>query len=168
MTHPDTEAGPVVFSTERPPLYRYTLHRRWDEWLPIVNFIMLNPSTADGNRLDATLRRCRSFAMSWGCGGFAITNLFAYRSRDRMVLRALEDPIGPDNDFHIWEQASQAHLVVCAWGADGRLRNRSTDVLLMLLKHKIALHYLKLTMDGQPWHPLYLASELEPKLWTPR
>lgn len=162
VTTVDTEAGPVQFSKDGK--YRYTLHRRWQDG-PVVNFIMLNPSTADGNRLDPTLRRCRTYAMAWGYGGFAITNLFAYRSAYKLVLRRVDDPVGPENDHYIVEQAQQADLVVCGWGTDGKLHGRSNTVVQLLKTYGIALHYIRLTREGQPGHPLYLPSELKPSVW---
>lgn len=162
------EAGPVVFSDEQPvPLYRYVLKRHWDETRPVVNFIMLNPSTADATQLDTTLRRCLGYSIAWGYGGFVITNLFAYRSKDRMILRAVQEPVGRDNDKHLIEQAKEAGLVVCGWGPDGRLGNRSEVVKAMLQDAGIVLHYLKLVGPGKrfPGHPLYLPSELVPLPW---
>jgi len=38
-------------------LYRYQLSRIWDEDKPTVLFIMLNPSTADADVDDPTIRR---------------------------------------------------------------------------------------------------------------
>ena len=46
--------------------YRYSLWREWDSLRPIVAFVMLNPSTADTAKDDPTIRRCASFARSWG------------------------------------------------------------------------------------------------------
>jgi hypothetical protein len=166
MTNVDIEAGPVVLSNENPPIYRYTLHRRWDENYGVVNFMMLNPSTADGNRLDPTLRRCRDFAKSWGYGGFVITNLFAYRARSPVVMKTVTDPVGPDNDSHIIEQAKQAEIVVCGWGVHGSHRNRDKIVLNMLSANGIKLHYLTLTKAKHPGHPLFLSSELRPIEWV--
>ncbi|OBQ31952.1 MAG: hypothetical protein AN485_22785, partial [Anabaena sp. MDT14b] len=61
--------------------YRYLLGRKWDENLPQVTFIMLNPSTADDKKLDYTLIRCIDFAQSWKkYGSLELVNLFAYRA----------------------------------------------------------------------------------------
>jgi hypothetical protein len=35
-----------------------------------VMFIGLNPSIADGETDDPTIRRCKAFVRSWGYGGF--------------------------------------------------------------------------------------------------
>ena len=37
--------------------YRYLLQRFWDARLESLNFIMLNPSTADAMKDDPTIRR---------------------------------------------------------------------------------------------------------------
>ena len=45
-----------------------------------IMWIGLNPSTADEQQLDPTLRRIRGFSQTWGFTAFVITNLFAYRA----------------------------------------------------------------------------------------
>ncbi len=50
--------------------YRYLLWRIWDRSKPLVMFIGLNPSIADGETDDPTIRRCKAFVRSWGYGGF--------------------------------------------------------------------------------------------------
>ena len=55
--------------------YRYQLHRTWDESLPKCMFMMLNPSTADADIDDNTIRRCIGFAKLWGYGGLMVGNL---------------------------------------------------------------------------------------------
>ena len=78
--------------------YRYVLLREWDSQLPKIMFIGLNPSTADENQDDPTIRRCIAFAKSFDYGGFYMLNLFAYRSTSPSKLREVDDPIGEDND----------------------------------------------------------------------
>ena len=50
-------------------LYRYSLRRVWNPDRNLCAFIMLNPSTADENVLDPTVRRCYNYAQAWGYGG---------------------------------------------------------------------------------------------------
>jgi hypothetical protein len=62
--------------------YRYWLLRRWGQNLGnLINFVMLNPSKADADIDDNTIRRCISFAKKWGFDGIYITNLFAFRTK---------------------------------------------------------------------------------------
>ena len=54
--------------------YRWSLSRAWDADLskPWIAFIMLNPSTADAEQDDPTIRRCVAFAKAWGFGGLSV------------------------------------------------------------------------------------------------
>lgn len=146
--------------------FRYRLWRRWRNGdRGCVNFIMLNPSTADAVSNDPTVRRCIGFARSWGYDGLTVTNLFAFRSTDPAQLETAADPIGPDNDINIRSVALTAPLVVCAWGVGGRLLDRS-DAAFRLLRD-LPLHHLSKTGGPrpQPKHPLYLRRELAPVRW---
>lgn len=156
------EFSTCVFSDDRK--YRYYLqHRVRGEYdhdhKGLVNFIMLNPSTADEQRLDPTLRRCRGYALLWGYGSFAVTNLFAYRATLPTAMMQATDPIGPDNDRHLLNTARLSNLVVLAWGAHGSHRNRSQAVRSMLERLSTTSHitHLGLTAAGEPRHPLYLS-----------
>lgn len=144
-------------------IYRYDLRRSWGEpGFKVVNFIMLNPSTADASIDDPTIRRCIGFAKSWGYGGLVVTNLFAFRATDPMQLYHADDPIGSLNDEYIARWAGGANLVVAAWGALGVINGRWAEVLDGLRKRGIVPHYIKLTMSGFPGHPLYLPANLRP------
>ena len=84
-----------------------------------MNFIMLNPSTADDEFDDATIRRCVGFAKRWGFHGLVVTNLFAYRATKPSDLKALAArdlrlAIGERNEEHLRREADAAHSVVCA------------------------------------------------------
>ena len=59
--------------------YRWWLRRRWADG-PVVCFVMLNPSTADAEQDDPTIRRCIGFAQAWGCGALEVRNLFPFRA----------------------------------------------------------------------------------------
>lgn len=145
--------------------YRYRLEREWDSELPKVAFIMLNPSTADAEKDDPTIRRCIGFAKSWGFGGLIVGNLFALRSTDPAALYSHPDPVGPDNDACLRGIASCAEQVVCAWGTHGALNGRGLAVGEMLNSANLAA--LKLTADGHPGHPLYIAGDTQPRAWFP-
>lgn len=137
--------------------YRYELHRIWDESKPLVMFIMLNPSTADADNDDPTIRRCIGFAKSWGYGGIMVGNLFAYRATDPKELLSCEHPEGFDNKWHLIHMAARAKKIVCAWGNSPivkKLKVKSLD--------SENLFCIKLSPDGTPMHPLYLLKHLSP------
>jgi hypothetical protein len=142
--------------------YRYLLQRFWDAHLESLNFVMLNPSTADASLDDPTIRRCLGFARTLGFGSLEVTNLFGLRSTDPKALRGHADPIGPENDEQIVSSATVCQLTICAWGAHGSYLNRANRVLDLLRKAGIAPHVLAVTKDGQPKHPLYLKADLQP------
>ena len=154
----------ATFSVDR--VYRYVFTRTWDVALPSVNFLMLNPSTADAFQLDPTNRRCVGFAQAWGYGSMVTTNIFAFRSTDPAGLRTAEDAIGPENSDAILSAAMNADLVIAAWGTHGELQGRGTAVREMLVGAGIALHALRLTKAGHPGHPLYVAGDTLPTPWT--
>ncbi|WP_218079811.1 DUF1643 domain-containing protein [Anthocerotibacter panamensis] len=133
--------------------YRYRLWRSWDPTLPRVTFVLLNPSTADATRDDATLRRCWSFARSWGAGGCEIVNLFALRTPDPLHLRNHPHPIGPDNDRHLAQAIGTAQILVAGWGNGGALGARDRTVLSFFVRRA---YCLGMTGRGQPRHPLYV------------
>ena len=78
--------------------YRWWLGRIWQPRGPRLLFVGLNPSRADAQRDDPTLRRLQTFARDWGYGGLEVVNLFARISASPAVLRRSADPVGPEND----------------------------------------------------------------------
>ena len=160
--------------------YRYRLGRIWEPAKKLALFIMLNPSTADSNIDDPTIRRCLSFAGRWGYGGVLVGvlaeswwglsgvlvgswwdlsgvlvgNLFALRSSSPSVLYQTELPEGGEaNDLAIRSMVDESALSVAAWGNHGSFRNRANSVLPMLNGRGWALG---LTQQGQPKRPLYV------------
>lgn len=137
--------------------YRYRLWRIWDKSKPAVLFIMHNPSTADEVDPDPTITRCINFAKSWGYGGIWVGNLSPYRATDPNDLKGLTPAeLQPAvNEQHVQEMMAICPMHVLAYG---------NPVVAMLKPdlNKYDWHYLKLTKQGNPWHPLYLKSTLKP------
>lgn len=150
-------------------LYRYWLSRTWDDALPVVCWIMLNPSTADASKDDPTIRRVTAFSRAWGFGGFVVVNLFALRATDpRQLLRAEYPIASPDhlmkfcenmNDFWILRQAMSRRVIV-AWGAGGALNRRDREVMDLLKGRKVEC--IGTTAARHPRHPLYLPATATP------
>lgn len=136
--------------------YRYQLWRIWDANKPLLMFIMLNPSTADSENDDPTLRRCIGFANKFGFGGLYVCNLFAFRATDPKELlrrnRAGLDIIGPENDDFLTETAERCEEIVLAYGAGSPIPGRAAEVVLMF-RYCLCLGK---TSKGDPRHPLYL------------
>ena len=158
-----TVAGGASFSRDR--VYRYSLTRVWDGAGPRLCFCLLNPSTADAERDDPTMRRCVAYARDWGYGSMEAVNIFALRSTDPAALRACADPVGPGNDRAIARAAGRCALVVAAWGAHGSLAGRSGRVERLLARAGAPVVCLGRTAAGEPRHPLYLRRDARPEAW---
>lgn len=142
--------------------YRYYLTRPPStsiDFRPIeikpVAFVMLNPSTADAEQDDPTIRRCRGFAERWGSAGLIVVNLFGLRSTDPKGLRTEEWPVGTLNLRYILEAGLNAHKIVCAWGNHGEYMNQGAMVKRLLLEKFQQLWCFGITQTKQPIHPLY-------------
>lgn len=147
--------------------YRYLLWRTLPDGTGTVVFIMLNPSTADAEVLDPTVRRCMRFAKTWGYARLEVVNLFAFRSTDPDKLLTDEEPVGDHNELWIENACLRAHLVVAAWGAHKAAGGQGRDVAALLRAAGIPLHCLGTTQDGTPRHPLYVRADTQPVLWEP-
>ncbi len=140
--------------------YRYSLSRCWDDSLPRVCWIALNPSTADASADDPTIRRCMDFSRRWGAGGIYVVNLFALRATDPRQLRLPGDPIGPDNDAYLKDAARAGFLCfVAAWGSSPIAAARVAPVLAIFRSAGQSLQCLGQTKDGSPRHPLYVRAD---------
>ncbi len=150
MTIP--EAGNANISGDG--LYRYWLMR---QVVPgncsTVLFVMLNPSTADADRDDPTVRRCARFVRDRGFGRLEVCNLFALRATDPRALRAAADPVGPDNPAWLTVRAYSADLVVAAWGRHGELNGQGREVTELLRDRSMWRFGGELLKNGMPRHP---------------
>jgi len=141
--------------------YRYSLWRIWDPDKPLVMFIGLNPSTADQENDDPTIRRVRNFAVSWGYGGVYMMNLFAYVTAYPDILKQAADPIR-DNDKWLTDISGKCQDIIFSWGAFSEAKQRAKEVIKMF-PDALAISINK---DGSPGHPLYLKSDLKPIKYT--
>ncbi len=147
----------AIFSEDRK--YRYVLRRTWFPGKSYACFCcLLNPSTADETIDDPTVRRCIHFAETWGYCGLVMMNLFAFRSTDPKRLYTVEDPVGPKNNSYLMMMSLHAGITIMAWGIRGGYMDRDKEVMKLLTNP----HYLALTKEGYPKHPLYLRADLKP------
>lgn len=157
--------GTALFGGRRKQ-YRYRLSRLWEPTRPTILFVMMNPSVADRQQDDRTIRRCIAFAKAWNYGQLLVGNVFAYRCTDQKRLLETEDPIGKDNDAHLLAMAASAEKIICAYGKPHpTLRTRGLAVADLYRANGHTLHTLRLSQDGTPVHPLYLPGDLEPLMW---
>ena len=163
--------------------YRWSLRRCLATGSGGLLFLGLNPSRADGQRDDPTLRRLIGFTRQWGYRELLVLNLFARMSPSPAALLRVKDPIGEQNDVILnrwlthWSRTPGMDLW-CGWGVNGARRGRAQVVLeaiQRLLPERLRYvpdspHPLMLgrTASGQPRHPLYARRNacLRPFLWA--
>jgi hypothetical protein len=155
--------------------YRYTLSRvgggRFEDGEGTVMFIGVNPSTADADTDDQTVRKWCHFARRWEYHVVEVGNLFAYRATDVRHLAKVDDPVGRDNDHFLVEMMARADLVVPCWGSRNKLparaRNRIHHVRGLLRASGRPVKVLGLTASGDPRHPLFLGYDTPLEGWNP-
>lgn len=168
-----------VPATDRTPLRRLQLTRSWDAGVldrGALVVVGLNPSVADDERDDPTIRRCVSFARREGCNELVMLNLHATVATQPTALWAQVTDgrvsrVMPDDEVATFETHLLRHpkRVVLAWGNGGALAEARVRQVLALL----ALQALPLpgapswrppvafasNTTGHPKHPLYVAAD---------
>lgn len=145
--------------------FRYRLGRRWGDGKALL-FVMLNPSTADAEVDDRTVKKCMRFAADHGFEALEVTNLFAFRTSSPKELKRVGYLVGPENDAHIAAAVADTQAVCLAWGSAGAETRRPAQVLQLLRGLGVAPQFLRITKSGHPEHPLYLPGELRMQPFT--
>lgn len=156
----ETLAGAILSPCKR---FRFELRRRVSLDPGVVCWVMLNPSTADAETNDPTIRRCIDFTRRWGYGELVVVNLYPLRSpKPADALRYYaEPPFGADyfeNRSYVERAAERADLVVAAWGSHGE-RGAGDYWRERLNELRDDVKCLGLTAWGQPRHPLYVKAD---------
>lgn len=137
-------------------LYRYLLRRVWDHRLPRLLVAMLNPSKADAEVDDATIRALYRLCRALGFGSFEVINLYGLRATDPDELAKAADPVGPGNDSVASTAINRCDMVVCAWGAHPMAGARAQSMVEAIRRKRPLAYCFGTTKAGAPKHPLYL------------
>lgn len=141
--------------------WRYRLERRVDFFGgPTLAFFGVNPSTADAELDDATVRKWRGFTARAGASAFIVGNVFAFRATEVKELATAGDPIGPDNADHLAKIMADADVLVPCWGDRAKvpaaLRHHFTGLELAIRLARKPVKCFGVTAGGDPLHPLML------------
>ena len=165
--------------------YRWWLQRTWQPERPTLVFVGLNPSCADGQRDDPTLRRLVAYGRCWGFGRLEVINLFGAVATTPAALKRMADPVGADNEAwirrclrHLGPWRSEAipaqesagavsvaplgSLLWLGWGNGGAWRGRDRALLALVAEFAVKPFALRCTASGQPRHPLYCPAAMTP------
>lgn len=168
MTTPDLlSSGSAILSPCG--AFRMRLDRRLCDHGPVAAICGVNPSTADAQLDDHTIRKDMGFGRRLGWSRLIKINKFALRATDVRALRSAKDPVGPDNDAAIAAAFAEADLLIAAWGPLAKLpaplRNRWRRIVQLAEGAGKPLHCWGVAKDGHPRHPLMLAYKTPLVLW---
>tara|TARA_B100001029_G_C15043821_1_gene445607 strand:+ start:908 stop:1372 length:465 start_codon:yes stop_codon:yes gene_type:complete len=135
-------------------LYRYSLCRIWENKLPKILFIMLNPSLACASKNDPTIKKLINFSKSWGFGGFHVGNLYSNISPYPKNIVSIKNVREKKNIDSIKNMIKKSQLIIYAWG-----NNEKTPIWLKKIVKDP--YCIELSVNGVPKHPLYLKKTLK-------
>lgn len=143
--------------------YRYVLTRGPIGEGPPAIWGLANPSTADADIDDPTVRRVWGFTQRLGHRWFILVNPMAYRATKPEALLDIADPVGPENEAGVRWLAHKYPFAtyVVGWGTAIKppLLKHAFSFTNWLTAHGATLHCLGRTSAGQPRHPLMLAGD---------
>lgn len=147
-TEPDIKKGAQFSECGK---YRYSLYRIWDENLPLIMVIGLNPSTANHETDDPTIQSVTRLAKFNGYGGFYMTNCWSYISTDPDEL--VIDSSMSGNIRMLYEISKSCKDVLFAWGNfDIVKKMRKDQELIGMFPDALCITKNK---NGSPGHPLF-------------
>lgn len=148
--------------------HRPLLWRSWDSKLPLLSWILLNPSTATEIDPDPTLTRCCEWSRRWGFGGLVLANAYDWRSTYPAVMLAEPRRSSAVNDATLalvlataakiespLEAGGVPVRVVGGWGSNVEA-DRERAIRRIAVTSGVAIHCLG-TTRGRPRHPGRLA-----------
>jgi hypothetical protein len=149
--------------------YRFALWRIWDKTKPLVMFIGLNPSTADENENDNTIKRVKSISENLGFGGFYMMNCFPLISTNPGVLHDFyETPFHDSEDIEnmrwLLDISKKCGEIIFAWGNFKVAKQRAESIAGYFQNAKA----LFINKNGSPKHPLYCKKDIKPVLYESR
>ncbi len=142
---------------------RYILGQWGDN--PLV-CIGINPSTAEPNRLDNTLRCVKRFASDLGYDGWLMVNVCPQRATkpDDLFFDNLSETINRNRIIEYIGRIKDP-VIWCAWGTLITKRPYLADCLAGIVRDLQSIlnpRWItigKRSVDGHPHHPLYLAKK---------
>lgn len=166
LPHAETAEGPdghhaFLYSVDKARRYAYLL--TWDEQLPHLLWVMLNPGTGETeSRRRNTFERCKRWSTAMGYGGLLFGNVFSLRSKSAKELSKFPNMPDDLNEQALRFLSGLATETIVAWGNHGAKSDRSVTLHGLLSNPKC----FGLTKSGQPRHPLYVPGDAKLIPWT--
>lgn len=129
--------------------HRYELHRIWNEEKPLLQFIGLNPSTANERTNDNTIIKITKITSFNGYGGFYMTNLFT--EINSKPVPSIFEQDNSNADKWLNEIAGRCDTIIFCWGNFKQARKRASEII-----NRFGNAFcIKQNLNGSPKHPLY-------------
>ena len=144
--------------------YRYILGTRGQK--PLI-CIGINPSTAQPDDLDNTLKSVQRIALGNGYDSFLMFNVYAQRATDPDTMEKVCNPLLHRENMEAFRYVlslSDSPAIWAAWGAviekRGYLKDCVRDMLDIGRKYGAQWYCAgAITKKGHPHHPLYLRKD---------
>lgn len=152
---------------------RFVLGEPGEPGEPNLICIGVNPSTAEPNKLDNTLKTVKAIAIKKGYPGWIMLNLYPQRATNPNDMH-----IKLDADLHAKNMGAVSEIfrlypgaIWAAWGTliekRSYLETCAADIVGLSIRHPAPLPWVtigKRSKAGHPHHPLYLnhSAPLEP------
>ncbi len=144
--------------------YRYILGTRGQK--PLI-CIGINPSTAQPDDLDNTLKSVQRIALGNGYDSFLMFNVYAQRATDPDAMEKICNPLLHRENMEAFRYVlslSDSPAIWAAWGAviekRGYLKDCLRDMLDIGRKYGAQWYCAgAITKKGHPHHPLYLRKD---------
>ena len=144
--------------------YRYILGTRGQK--PLI-CIGINPSTAQPDDLDNTLKSVQRIALGNGYDSFLMFNVYAQRATDPDAMEKICNPLLHRENMEAFRYVlslSDSPAIWAAWGAviekRGSLKDCLRDMLDIGRKYGAQWYCAgAITKKGHPHHPLYLRKD---------
>ena len=144
--------------------YRYVLGTRGQK--PLI-CIGINPSTAQPDDLDNTLKSVQRIALGNGYDSFLMFNVYAQRATDPDAMEKVCNPLLHRENMEAFRYVlslSDSPAIWAAWGAviekRGYLKDCLRDMLDIGRKYGAQWYCAgAITKKGHPHHPLYLRKD---------
>lgn len=161
---PDYDIEKWIYAPNFYSEYRYILGTRGKK--PLI-CIGINPSTAEPNNLDNTLKSVERIALGNGYDSFLMFNVYAQRATDPDAMeKTCNLQLHKENleAFRYVLSLSEEPAVWAAWGAIVEKRGYLSDCLRDFVaagQERNARWYCAgaITKKGHPHHPLYLRKD---------
>lgn len=138
--------------------YRYALWRIWDEKMPLVIFIGLNPPNANENQSDNTIRKVTSISRNNGFGGFYMMNLFPFVTKNPKMLKHDQISEELNNEILITISSICTDIVFACGAFDIIIKTGRDKEFIEKFPNAKALFVNK---NGSPKHPLYCKNDTQ-------